>query len=82
MTDAANAKDPIDLPMKTVKLHGGIGDGQTVTLGWSRLWYSYARPTNQISRITGAQVYESDQYAPGTDGIWRVIDQYHPHFLR
>lgn len=72
---------PLDLPQKQVTLVGGLGDGQTITLGWSRRWYCYTRVIGP-SQYEGGSLYIHEQYAPDADGVWRPIDQYHHHYLR
>jgi len=72
---------PVDLPTKDVTLVGGLGDGHTVRLGWARRWYCFTRIIGP-SQYDGGSLYTYQQYAPDADGVWRPIDQYHPHYLR
>lgn len=72
---------PFDIAQNNVTLVGGPGDGQTVTIGWLRRWYCYTRVIGPI-QYDGGSIYIYEQYAPDAEGIWRPIDQYHPHYLR
>lgn len=66
---------------RLVTLHGGIGHGKTVRLGWSRRWYCHAEPASDPAGIPGATRIVIDQYAPDAEGCWRVIGPEHPLYL-
>lgn len=61
---------------RTVTLHGGIGDGRTVTIEAGRLWFCFVQGTGKRGAL-GGEIVEHDTYAPTADGTWRVIDRDH-----